>query len=497
MKPNALPWLWLSLVVIVLDLGTKYLALGVLEPYRPVAVIEGVFAVNGIARELLLPVLQRESLIEDEAAADLVTLARELRSSGRSLARVNGVTVNQDVLREVGAVLVDIHGQSEHLSLLDSRNHLDLLDRFADLLEVRGALHSLVSRLHGVRQQIRALLEDEAALQRRADMLRREVEEIDAAGDALAAEIALLVATDDVRVEAPTVIDEIEHSLYFLGGSIRAIAPRIHRDVVRALRRHYGSDADVPVFLRWRSWIGGDRDGNPNVTAAVTRHALDRQREVALFLGYALQSHGLKTITSSQSAFITALYVPLVPLLQWLVLRRPPRLTSWVGIGLAFAGLVLLSGPEAGRLTLSAGEIATLLGALAIAAEIILIGRFALEVDSRRITAVQLTAGGAMSLMAMPLAGEAAPAFHWVWLVCAVGLGVASALIQLTMNWAQKVVSPTRATLIYAGEPVWGGIFGRIAGDRLPPLALLGGVLIVAGVIAGEWRPRRWRGQGG
>ena len=161
-------------------LGSKADA-GMLRAGAEKAVIEGVFAVNGIARELLLPVLQRESLIEDEAAADLVTLARELRSSGRSLARVNGVTVNQDVLREVGAVLVDIHGQSEHLSLLDSRNHLDLLDRFADLLEVRGALHSLVSRLHGVRQQIRALLEDEAALQRRADMLRREVEEIDAA----------------------------------------------------------------------------------------------------------------------------------------------------------------------------------------------------------------------------------------------------------------------------------------------------------------------------
>ncbi len=94
----------------------------------------------------------------------------------------------------------------------------------------------------------------------------------------------------------------------------------------------------------------------------------------ALFLGYALQSHGLKTITSSQSAFITALYVPLVPLLQWLVLRRPPRLMSWVGIALAFAGLVLLAGPDAGRFTLSAGEIVTLLSALAIAAEIILIG---------------------------------------------------------------------------------------------------------------------------
>lgn len=214
----------------------------------------------------------------------------------------------------------------------------------------------------------------------------------------------------------------------------------------------------------------------------------------ALFLGYALQSHGLKTITSSQSAFITALYVPLVPLLQWLVLRRPPQLMSWVGIAFAFIGLILLAGPQAGTLRLTSGEIVTLLSAVAIAAEIILIGRFALKVDSRRITAVQLLAGGTMSLLAMPVVGEKMPEFHPVWLACAVGLGVASALIQLTMNWAQKVVSPTRATLIYAGEPVWGGVFGRLAGDRLPPLALLGAGLIVAGVVIGEWRPRRWRG---
>lgn len=210
----------------------------------------------------------------------------------------------------------------------------------------------------------------------------------------------------------------------------------------------------------------------------------------ALFLGYALQSHGLKTITSSQSAFITALYVPMVPLLQWLVLRRRPSLMSWIGIGLAFVGLALLAGPDAGHLTLSAGEVVTLVGALAIAGEIIMIGGFASGVDSRRVTAVQLLAGGTMSLAAMPLVGEAVPAFHWVWFSCAVGLGLASALIQLTMNWAQKVVPPTRATLIYAGEPVWGGIFGRIAGDRLPPLALLGGALIVAAVIVSEWRPR-------
>jgi drug/metabolite transporter (DMT)-like permease len=61
------------------------------------------------------------------------------------------------------------------------------------------------------------------------------------------------------------------------------------------------------------------------------------------------------------------------------------------------------------------------------------------------------------------------------------------------MNWAQRSVSPTRATVIYAGEPVWGGIVGRIAGDRLPGPAIAGAVLIVAGVLVSELQPRRGR----
>lgn len=211
----------------------------------------------------------------------------------------------------------------------------------------------------------------------------------------------------------------------------------------------------------------------------------------AIWLGYGLQTHGLQTVSSSQSAFISALYVPIVPLLQWLVLRRPPRLASWLGIGLAFIGLILLAGPQAGGISLSIGELTTLLSAVAIAAEIILIGHFANRVDSRRVTVVQLLVAGTLAVAAMPLAGEAVPAFSWVWLAAGLGLGGASALIQLAMNWAQRTVSPTRATVIYAGEPVWGGIFGRMAGDRLPGLALLGGALIVLGVIVSELGPRR------
>ena len=62
----------------------------------------------------------------------------------------------------------------------------------------------------------------------------------------------------------------------------------------------------------------------------------------------------------------------------------------------------------------------------------------------------------------------------------------ASALIQFVMNWAQRMVDPTRAAIIYAGEPVWAGVFGRVAGERLPLLALFGGCLVVLGVLVSE-----------
>jgi drug/metabolite transporter (DMT)-like permease len=97
---------------------------------------------------------------------------------------------------------------------------------------------------------------------------------------------------------------------------------------------------------------------------------------VAIAMGYSLQTWGLQSISSSKSAFITAMYVPLVPLLQWLCLGRMPGLMSCIGIVLAFIGLILLAGPENNLLALGPGEI-TLVGAVAIAAEIILISAWA------------------------------------------------------------------------------------------------------------------------
>ncbi|KKY81772.1 membrane protein [Enterobacter cloacae] len=214
---------------------------------------------------------------------------------------------------------------------------------------------------------------------------------------------------------------------------------------------------------------------------------------VAIAMGYSLQTWGLQSISSSKSAFITAMYVPLVPLLQWLCLGRIPGIMSCAGIVLAFIGLILLAGPGDNLLALGPGEIITLVGAIAIAAEIILISAWAGQVDVKRVTVVQLATASLVAFGAMVPAGEAVPALSPGLIIVALGLGIFSAIIQVTMNWAQKSVSPTRATVIYTGEPVWAGIFGRIAGERLPVLALLGGVFIVVGVLVSELKLKKKR----
>ena len=78
------------------------------------AVVEGVFALNTAVGALVLPILQREEMEAEDAA--FITLTREVRSNGRSTGRINGVTANQETLREIGRVLVDVHGQIEYFN---------------------------------------------------------------------------------------------------------------------------------------------------------------------------------------------------------------------------------------------------------------------------------------------------------------------------------------------------------------------------------------------
>ena len=97
-------------------------------------------------------------------------------------------------------------------------------------------------------------------------------------------QIALLLATDEIRIERPSVIDEVEHALHFLSTCVWQTVPQLYGDLQEALKLYYDRDVELPTFLRFRSWVGGDRDGNPNVTAEITRTALRLNRETVIDL---------------------------------------------------------------------------------------------------------------------------------------------------------------------------------------------------------------------
>lgn len=207
--------------------------------------------------------------------------------------------------------------------------------------------------------------------------------------------------------------------------------------------------------------------------------------------GYGMQTVGLQTISSSESAFLTALYVPLVPILLWIIFRKAPHIMTWIGVVMAFVGLLLLTGNRLHQLHFNFGQLITIIGSISIALEIIFIGYFSKRINLARVTVLQLVFASLISFISMPFIGELAiPAFSWPLLFVAVGLGCASAFIQLVMNWAQRFVDPTQAAIIYAAEPVWAGIIGRLAGERLAMSALGGGMLVVLAVIISQINPR-------
>lgn len=237
----------------------------------------------------------------------------------------------------------------------------------------------------------------------------------------------------------------------------------------------------VAAVVIWLISLKALRGLNRNETLAGTAIG------ALIAIGYGTQTIALQSILSSESAFLTALYVPLVPILMWLIFHKRPSLMVWLGTTLAFTGLLLLTGNSFSTIQFNDGQTLTLICALAVALEIILIGYFARKVNLRRVTVVQLAVASVLCFASMPLLGEhTLPNFSWPLLLLVVGLGLASALIQFVMNWAQRMVDPTRATIIYAGEPVWAALFGRMAGERLPLLALFGGLLVVLGVLVSE-----------
>jgi len=143
------------------------------------AIVEATFRLGSAQRAVIDPLLKREGLEGDDV--DLLHLGREVRLSGRSVSRVNGRAVTLALLREVAEGLVDIHGQSEHLSLLRVREHANLLDRYAELWPLRAQVAELVGQARAVRQELADLVRSEQELVHRADLLQFQIGEIEAA----------------------------------------------------------------------------------------------------------------------------------------------------------------------------------------------------------------------------------------------------------------------------------------------------------------------------
>ena len=207
---------------------------------------------------------------------------------------------------------------------------------------------------------------------------------------------------------------------------------------------------------------------------------------VFLFAGYALQTTGLQYTSTSMAGFLTGLYVPLVPLLSVLLLRQWPTLGAAIGIVLSFAGLTLLSINKSFTLSFGLGEMLILGCALANALHIVSVSKFAPKADAFNLTTVQIALTALLNIVAIPLAHEqlALPSLQ-VW-GAALFLGVvATAFTLIVMNSVQQYISSTRATLMYALEPVWTGIFGYFAGERLGLYAWIGCICILLAMILG------------
>ncbi|MFM7585137.1 MAG: DNA repair protein RecN, partial [Caldilinea sp.] len=124
--------------------------------------------------------LEQEGL-DDPENAQWVALSREVRLNGRTICRVNGRSVSVQLLGELTSLLVDVHGQGEHLSLLQPRTHVQLLDRYAGLLPLRSQVTARVAELRRVRSELQQLRQEAHTLAQRIDLLSFQTDEILAA----------------------------------------------------------------------------------------------------------------------------------------------------------------------------------------------------------------------------------------------------------------------------------------------------------------------------
>lgn len=242
------------------------------------AQVECVFLVDQQNTELM-DILNAEELLEED---NQLILSREIRAEGRSTARLNGRSVSTSYLKEVGQYLVDIHGQTEHLSIFNPKTHIELLDRYADLGELMTEYSSSYQNYQKVNKEISVIRSALANAEERADLLRFQIDEIENARlrlgedmelkqerDRLANAEALsqyaqqsIQLLDEGTYESPSINDQLGalsgylHSLAKLDGSNQPLADKTNSmaddisDLVISLRDYADSIEFNPTRLQ-------------------------------------------------------------------------------------------------------------------------------------------------------------------------------------------------------------------------------------------------------
>ena len=214
---------------------------------------------------------------------------------------------------------------------------------------------------------------------------------------------------------------------------------------------------------------------------------------VLLAAGMALQTAGLRLTTISKSAFLTGLYIVLVPLLSSLVNRVGPRPQEWVGIAFATLGMALMTLNKDQWQAPSLGDALTIACAVVFAVQIMVLGQAARSGDSQLSTLLQI------SVCALFLAGSCwiieRPTIVWssrvIFAILLTGVFATAIAIGL-QSWAQQSVPATRAALLFALEPVFACLFAWAwAGEKITPRAGAGAGLILAGILIVEMKPAR------
>lgn len=212
-----------------------------------------------------------------------------------------------------------------------------------------------------------------------------------------------------------------------------------------------------------------------------------------IFIASSLQQMGIVTTTAGNAAFITSLYVVLVPLVGLFFGRRVAA-RGWIAAGLSVAGLYLIS--VGGKLSVSAGDLYVLLGAFFWTAHILVIGHLAGRTDPIELSAGQFIVCAIFSLAASFAFDPPFPSGSWISALKAAAIpilyaGVLSCGVAFTLQIvAQKTARPSHASIIMALEGLFGAIGGiLILGEPLTLKLALGGSLMLGGAVLSQLEP--------